>query len=126
MAKFNSKDINSGFTLVEVLVALAIISISLTAVVKATSSDIDNTFYLEKKAIAHLVANEAQALIELNSIGFMGNHTDQETKMGNQVWQWSADKTKTDTNKIVRVDITVFYNKKPIASGLTYLLDLPQ
>ena len=70
---------SQGFTLVEVLIALVILAISLTALVKASSSDIENTTYLQNKALAHLVGQEAVTLIKLNAIGFTGNETNQET-----------------------------------------------
>ena len=47
-----------GFTLLEVLIALAIISIALTAIIKASSQNIKDTAYLEDKAIANWVGLE--------------------------------------------------------------------
>jgi general secretion pathway protein I len=55
---------HQGFTLIEILIALAILSISLTAVIKATSQNIKDTLYLQDKTIANWVAlnvmNEAR------------------------------------------------------------------
>jgi general secretion pathway protein I len=45
-----------GFTLIEVLIALAILSIALTAIIKATSQNIRDTAYIQHKMIAHYVA----------------------------------------------------------------------
>lgn len=55
----------AGFTLIEVLIALAILSISLTAIIKATSQNIKDTAYLQEKTLALWVGlnelNEARA-----------------------------------------------------------------
>jgi prepilin-type N-terminal cleavage/methylation domain-containing protein len=53
-----SQHTQSGLTLIEVLVALAIISIALTAIIKATSENIRGTAYLQDKTIAMYVARQ--------------------------------------------------------------------
>ena len=118
------KSANKGFTLVEVLIALVILSISLTAIVKATSSDIENTFYLKQKALAHLVAYESKQLIELNAINFNGNSSSQETKLGEHTWQWHADKINTNIKGINEIKITVFFKKKSIITEQGYKLSI--
>ena len=45
-----------GFSLLEVLVALAILGISLGAAIKATSSSLGNAGYLQQRTLAHWVA----------------------------------------------------------------------
>ena len=119
-----NKKPNEGFTLVEVLIALAILAISLTALVKASSSDIENTTFLQNKALAHLVGQEAITLIKLNAIGFNGNETDQETLLAGKNWHWHAEKTPTSIKSIQKINITVFDDKKPISYQTGYLLEL--
>lgn len=125
----NRKPINTlinphGFTLIEVLIALVILAISLTAIVKASSADIENTAYLQNKAIAHLVAYEAQQLIELNAIGFNGNTTEQETKIAGNNWFWTAQKYSTPQKHIKKISVTVYLNHKPITTEESFILDL--
>lgn len=105
-----------GFTLIEVLIALMILAISLTAIVKASSTDIKNTQYLKEKALANLVALEAFELIKMHSIAFLGNKTEQKTTLANQNWFWQATKTNTQNRFIKKIIITVFYNKQAILS----------
>lgn len=117
---------NKGFTLIEVLIALAILSISLTALVKASSSDIEDTFYLKNKTLAYLVAYEAKQLIELDAIGFNDNETSQKTSFANQAWAWSAIKQKSNYQGIDKIDITVLYNNKPIASEVSFKIKIDE
>ena len=114
---------NKGFTLIEVLIALVILSISLTAIVKATSSDISNNHYLINKSLAHLVAVEAAELIQLGSITFSNNQTEQKTKLGNQEWYWTGSKEKTTNQNIYSVNISVNLNHKIILTETTYILE---
>lgn len=118
-------DRQSGFTLIEVLIALTIIAISLTAIVKATSQDIENTGYLEKKALATLVAYEASQLIQLNAIGFQGDQTEQETQLAGKTWQWVAQKSKTQFKDLQQIILEVFLDKRVIIHT-EFILPIPK
>lgn len=98
-----------GFTLIEVLVALAIIGIALTAVIKATSQNIRDTQYLQQKVIATWVAtrvmNEARAgLINLSKT----DEVSEDTEMLNQEWTWKANLKDTPNPKIKKLFVSVF------------------
>ena len=54
---------HKGFTLVEVMVALAIVAVALPALMGALYQQIDGTAYLQDKSLAHMVA--ANKLSEL-------------------------------------------------------------
>ncbi len=56
--KIPNTSASSGFTLIEVLVALAILSIALTAIIKATAQNVKDSVYLQNKAIANWVGTE--------------------------------------------------------------------
>ena len=113
-----------GFTLIEVLIALAILSISLTAIVKATSSDISNNDYLKNKALANLVAIEASELIKLNAISYRGSNAEQKTHLANKNWYWIASKQRTKNKSIYQVNISVNLEHKAILTKNVYLLEL--
>ena len=57
---------NDGFTLVEVVVAVAVIAIGLAATIKTVSSSIRNTALLNERIIANWVAQNAMAAHQLN------------------------------------------------------------
>lgn len=118
--KMNPK---KGFTLIEVLIALMILAISLTAIVKASSTDISNTNYLKNKALANLVTIEAFELIKMHAVVFNGNKTEQKTQLGNATWFWQAIKSKTETKNIYQVSINVSQNHQNIASSEHYIVE---
>ncbi len=100
---------NLGFTLIEVLIALAIVGIALTAIIKSTSQNIRDTQYLQQKVIANWVAmriiNEARAeLIDLSK----SNEISDETEMLATFWTWRATVEPTPNPKIQALHVAVF------------------
>jgi general secretion pathway protein I len=87
---------NAGFTLIEVLLALAIIAIALTALLKSTAQNVTNTHRLKEKTISHWVAMQGVSMIQLHLLPVKLNEDiTQVTKMLGQRWYWRAKITKT-------------------------------
>lgn len=101
---------NNGFTLIEVLIALAILSIALTAIIQSTSQHIRDTAYLQNKMIATWVAKQVMSEIHLGviKISETSNSLEQETEMLGRQWQWKARLTTTPNSHIKEVDVDVF------------------
>ena len=59
---------SSGFTLIEVLIALAIISIALAAFVRLTSQTATNLGKVEQKSLAMLSAQNSLAELQIDSL----------------------------------------------------------
>lgn len=101
-----------GLTLIEVLIALAIVSIAMTAVIKATSQNINSTGYLQKKTIAMFVGqqviNEARAKILKG--GSSGNQK-LKTEMLGQDWYWRTEEEETPNNRIKKITVKVYENE---------------
>ena len=98
-----------GFTLIEVLIALVILSIALTAIIKATSQNIRDTTYIQTKMAAHYVAldviNTARAgLINLPDAG---SQVENDTEMLNQEWHWQLVMKETANQNIKEIRVSV-------------------
>jgi general secretion pathway protein I len=100
-----------AFTLIEVLVALSIVSIGLIALIKTESQQSLNLHHLEQKTIANLVASNLAVENRLKknlSIGFNnGNYP-----LGNQTWYWQSNLNKTPNEQILKLSLHVFTDKK--------------
>lgn len=98
----------TGFTLLEVLVALAIAAVGLGAVTKALYQNIDVADRLGQKMIGTWVAGnyltEQQIAREFLSAGSSRD----SASMAGREWQIEAIYTPTGDNEIVRIDVTVF------------------
>ncbi|VAW62564.1 hypothetical protein MNBD_GAMMA11-807 [hydrothermal vent metagenome] len=78
-----------GFTLIEVMVALAIIAIALSSLIKASGSHTSTAAYLKSKTLAHYVAmNEIADLQTKRSWPDLGS-TEDSTEMADFEWYWT-------------------------------------
>ena len=99
-----------GFTLVEVMVALAIVAIALPALLMALYQQIDDTAYLRDKTLAYMVAENKLAEIRL-VIGSTRNLSAGKdsglASMADRDWYWWVETKTTEVENFFRVDITV-------------------
>lgn len=98
----------SGFTLIEVLVALAIIAIALLAVIKVTAQSVRETAQLKDKMSAHWVAMNVLAKVQVGLIKMdrIDNLEGYDNLLGSQ-WHWRMEmKRKTDP-RLDEIRVTV-------------------
>ncbi|MFT5578305.1 MAG: general secretion pathway protein I [Paraglaciecola psychrophila] len=82
---------SKGFTLVEVMVALLIVSVAISALLSQMMSNIDGTAYLRDKTIAQWVAlNQLELLYLENAQGnkLVGRERSGKVEMANRQWYW--------------------------------------
>lgn len=102
----------TGFTLIEVLLALAVIAIALTALIKATSQTVVNTARIKDKSISHWVAMQGIAAIQLDALPVSPNKKiTQVTTFLGQRWYWQAMLTNTLIPHVMQITITVSKNQ---------------
>jgi general secretion pathway protein I len=96
-----------GFTLIEVLVALAIVAIGMAAVLSTLTSSASTVLYLHDKALAQWVAlnHIAETRLSGNQPG-VGN-TDGDVDYAGQKWHWRQETVATQIQGMVRMDVMV-------------------
>lgn len=98
---------SKGFTLIEVMIALAVIAIAMGAIV-ATSSQFTRTAdYLRQKTFASWVGENAYAQIADHDPWPSTGQQHGRQKMAGQEWRWSADVSGTPDQDLRRVEIRV-------------------
>ena len=115
-----------GFTLLEVLVSLAVLSLALMAALKGSGEVVRNATRLKDRTLAHWVAtNRAAELTLLPSWVELGTTHGQAT-MANRDWQWSVLTEKTPDPDIRHATIAVGVKEEddPLAT-LEVFLDRP-
>lgn len=99
-----------GFTLIEVMVALAIIAIALSSLIKASGSHTSTAGYLKSKTLAHYVAlNEIADLQTKRAWPDMGT-SDGSAEMAEFEWFWVREVVAAgdDPNNIRSMKFTVY------------------
>jgi general secretion pathway protein I len=113
-----------GFTLLEVLVALAVIAIPLLAIMGNISANVANAGYLRDRTLAHWVAMNVVAQQQLaNQWPDPGEQKD-ETVMAGKTWYWKVKVKATEDEDVRRLDVEVRANKddeRPLETMVAYL-----
>ena len=107
-----TRDDQLGFTLIEVLLALSVIAIALTALLKTISLNVETTRRIKEKTISHWVAMQGVAMIQLNLLQInQSQETTQDTTMLNEHWYWRAKISSTPQKSIQKIMISVSTEK---------------
>lgn len=101
---------NSGFTLVEVMVALAVVAVALPALLFTLYQQIDGTAYLRDRSFAQMVAankmTELRLISRARSSLLMG--TDSGTlELADREWHWRVATEATEAPEFYRVEVRV-------------------
>lgn len=114
----------SGFTLLEILVALAILSIAMGAILNSIQVSTRNAIHLMDKTLAHWVAmNTLTELQTATSWPGIGSRKDR-TVMADRTWFWEAEIDGTEDPNIRRLKIRVMSEDQPdevLESLLSYV-----
>ena len=96
-----------GFTLIEVLVALAIVAIGMAAVLGTLTSSASTILYMKDKTLANWLALNLIAEQRLKpQIAQLGN-TDGDVDYAGQKWHWRQETVATAVQGMVRMDMMV-------------------
>lgn len=113
-----------GFTLVEVMVALAVVAVALPALLFTLDQQIDGTGYLRERSRAQWVAANRLAEIRLLAVqsgALDAGRANGETEMAGVVWYWSTVIEQTQVPGFFRIDIKVASEPGENANSLTTL-----
>ena len=96
-----------GFSLIEVIVSLVVLSISILAIYQVIVSNTTSILYVEDRYLAKEVTNNRVALI--NTMQKPRNETRRTgiMKMGNKVWRWEEIIEMNSSNEFYEYEIIV-------------------
>lgn len=103
----NFRPPRNGFTLLEIMVALAIFSLAALAMVRLQGYSVRSTANLRDSSMAWQVARNVAVEILSNPAPPTLGETGGEEVNGGQNWRWTATTSKTDDARLVMVDINV-------------------
>ena len=99
--------LSKGFTLVEVMVALAIVAFSLTAIAASMNQMIDAANTLRERTFASWIAQNKITEMRLANVIPEVSATSGEIEFGNTEWEWRAVVSETGIENFRRIDVSV-------------------
>jgi general secretion pathway protein I len=96
-----------GFTLLEVMVALAIVSLSLVTLVAGIGQMVDAANAMRERTYASWIAQNKIAELRLSNTVPDVSTSSGEVDYANTLWAWRAVVTETGVENLFRVDVAV-------------------
>lgn len=110
-----------GFTLLEVLVALTIISLSLGALISTSGSHASSAGYLKQKTIAHWVAMNEITQLQVEKEWPGKGDTKGSSQMAGAEWYWTRTVKETEDENALQVEFRIYLDEDR-ESSLTRLI----
>ncbi len=99
--------LGTGFTLVEILVAVAVLGVAMGAILSGMARYADNAGALREKTVALWVAHNRLTEIGLQPGWPEIGNSDGDLEMAGIEWRWEVTVAETPDPRVRRVDITV-------------------
>ncbi len=96
-----------GFTLIEMLVAVAVLAIAMAAILSGMARYADNASHLRERTFGLWVAHNRLAEFELQKTWPDVGKADGTVEMGGFKWKWKAEIKKTQDDNLRRIDLVV-------------------
>lgn len=100
-------DSSGGFSLIEMLVALAIFGLAVLGLLNLAGENTRTALVIEERVLASVVADNRAVEAMIATPQELGAATVGVDDAGGARWRWTRDIVPTDTPGILRVDITV-------------------
>jgi general secretion pathway protein I len=109
-----------AFTLLEVMVALVVISVTMGAIISSAGSSTAVASRLKEKTVANWVAQNQVALYRAKKIWTNStSNQNGKVKMLDVEWQWDMKISKTDDPLLRKIDVEVYLEEDDIITKAT-------
>ena len=98
-----------GFTLIEVMVALVIVSLALAGVAASMGQMIDTANTMRDRTFASWIAQNKIAEMRLAGVIPKVGESNGEVDFANATWAWTTEVSETGVENLLRVEVSVSY-----------------
>ena len=115
----SAPDRESGFTLIEMLVALAIFSLAALALLRLEGATVSNTALLQEQAVAQIVARNLAVETITDPAAPAYGTAQGQTVNGGRRWRWIRNTGRSPEPRIQMITIAVLTDRGSEAARLT-------
>ena len=112
---------NCGFTLIEVVVALAIVAIGMLAVFKTIGDTVNNVDELRDRSLAEWIADNRITEVRVSGEMPSVEETAGEVDYAGRKWHWVTKVSQTQVKGLRRIDVSVRRDTDPDGSTIVTL-----
>lgn len=109
----------SGFTLIEMMVALAVFSLAALALLRLQGATVSSTAAIETRTIGQIVANNLAVEALTDAVPPPLGKNEGAVENGGRQWRWTRTAKRTADIRIVRIDIEVFDESGRLGGALS-------
>lgn len=107
MTKASTRVAEQGFTLLEMIVALAVFSLAALALVRLQGVTLRTAADLDSKALGQIVARNLMVDTQTDPAPPSLGETRGEIDNGGRHWRWTRTVKPTDDRRLLQVDLTI-------------------
>jgi general secretion pathway protein I len=115
-----------GFTLIEMLVALAVFSLAALALLRLEGATVSNTARLQDQAIAQIVARNVAVETLTDPVPPAFGEASGHVANADRNWLWTRRTLPSPEPRIQQIEIAVRSERGPEAASLTIFRRAPQ
>lgn len=101
------RETERGFTLLEMLVALAVFSLAALALVRLQGVTLRTAADLDSKALGQIVARNLMVEVQSDPVPPSIGDEDGDVDNGGRRWHWSRTVKVTNDQRLLQIDLTV-------------------
>ncbi len=99
-----------GFTLLEILIALAVLATSLFAIIKMSTENVSNTAHIRDKTVAQWTALNLITEMQVQNIWPTTGTANGQQEMAGKDWYWTSLVSQTSDADVRKVEISVLHS----------------
>lgn len=107
----SKKQLHRGFTLIEIIISLVVISLALGAVIATTGNSVKHGAHIKEKTIALWVAKNAIAEVSITKNWLATGITSSDTTMAGRQWFIKNDVIQTPDKNMRKMNVSIYTDK---------------